>query len=62
MDVKVTRGMRRRTAELERRACLVTPDTLIAGIDLAKALGGGYSYHGGGRRCDVLRRRSAQPS
>jgi len=35
--MKVTRGMRRRTAKLERRAALITPDTLIAGIDLAKA-------------------------
>lgn len=35
--MKVTRGMRRRTAKLERRARIVTPDTLIAGIDLAKA-------------------------
>ena len=34
--MKVTRGMRRRSAKLERRAQLVTPDTLIAGVDLAR--------------------------
>ena len=34
--MKVTRGMRRRSAKLERRARLVTSDTLIAGIDLAE--------------------------
>lgn len=34
--MKVTRGMRRRTVKLTRRAELVTQDTLIAGIDLAK--------------------------
>jgi hypothetical protein len=28
LDMKVTRGMRRRTAKLERRAQQVTPDTL----------------------------------
>jgi transposase len=36
LDMKVTRGMRRRSAKLERRAQLVTPDTLIAGVDLAR--------------------------
>jgi transposase len=36
LAMKVTRGMRRRTAKLERRSGLVTPDTLIAGVDLAK--------------------------
>ncbi len=36
LEMKVTRGMRRRSAKLERRAQLVTPDTLIAGVDLAK--------------------------
>lgn len=34
--MKGTRGMRRRTAKLERRARLITPDTLIAGVDLAR--------------------------
>jgi transposase len=36
LDMKVTRGMRRRSAKLERRSALVTPDTLIAGVDLAR--------------------------
>ena len=36
LDMKVTRGMRRRSAKLERGAALVTPDTLIAGVDLAR--------------------------
>lgn len=36
LDMKVTRGMRRKAAKLERRAQLVTPDTLIAGVDLAR--------------------------
>lgn len=34
--MKVTRGMQRRAAKAARRATMVGPDTLIAGIDLAK--------------------------
>ena len=34
--MKVTRGMRRRTAKLARRSEIVTRETLVAGIDIAK--------------------------
>jgi transposase len=34
--VKVTRGMRRRTAKLARRSAIVSSQTLVAGIDIAK--------------------------
>ena len=34
--MKVTRGMQRRTAKLARRSEIVTSETLIAGVDLAK--------------------------
>lgn len=34
--MKITRGMRRRTAKLVRRSEIVTRETLVAGIDIAK--------------------------
>jgi transposase len=36
LELKVTRGMQRRSAKLARRSELVTRDTLVAAIDLAK--------------------------
>jgi transposase len=36
LEVKVTRGMRRRTAKLARRSEIVSRETLVAGIDIAK--------------------------